>query len=291
MAHVECTCQRCGKTFPVRPYRANVARFCSYACTHPAQIDLICETCDKPFTRAASGAVSAQYCSNACRGIARRVAVPDRFWPKVDKDGPLPDRHPEFGACWLWTGGTTNGYGSFTIDRREVGAHNAAYRLASGGLIPKGMAVCHTCDVRLCVRNDEPGTYVVGGIEYPRWGHLFCAPHTVNSMDMVEKGLHAHGERHMSRTKPEVLVRGDQHWTRRMPERLRRGDENPMRQHPEFVQGERNGNARLTTDQVLEIRRVWAEGGVTQTALSLRYGVSGVLIGLIVRGKAWKHLL
>ena len=39
-----------------------------------------------------------------------------RFWSHVDKDGPVPERKPELGPCWLWTGCVNHrGYGRFSI--------------------------------------------------------------------------------------------------------------------------------------------------------------------------------
>ena len=61
----------------------------------------------------------------------------ERFWPKVDKSGD----------CWLWTGGTVQGYGSFGIPPdRKVRAHRFAYELLVGP-IPPGMGLDHrpTC--------------------------------------------------------------------------------------------------------------------------------------------------
>jgi hypothetical protein len=51
--------------------------------------------------------------------------------------------------------------------------------------------------------------------------------------------------------------------------------------------GEANGNARLTQDQVAEIRRRYAAGGVRQVDLAAEFGVSQPMIGYIVRGEHW----
>jgi hypothetical protein len=32
------------------------------------------------------------------------MSLPERFWKKVDKNGPVPAHRPELGPCWLWTG-------------------------------------------------------------------------------------------------------------------------------------------------------------------------------------------
>ncbi len=54
-------------------------------------------------------------------------------------------------TCWLWTGITNRGgYGSF----KGKGAHRVILQL-HGKEIPKGMVVCHKCDVRNCVRPEH----------------------------------------------------------------------------------------------------------------------------------------
>jgi hypothetical protein len=54
--------------------------------------------------------------------------------------------------------------------------------------------------------------------------------------------------------------------------------------------GESNGCAKLTADQVEEIRRRYAAGNVTQTALAREYGVSRFPIWAIVHNKKWTHV-
>ena len=69
------------------------------------------------------------------------------------------------------------------------------------------------------------------------------------------------------------------------------------------ARGERNGGSRLTEAQVLEIRRLYAEGdatrrpcgrrkseSVTQMDLALDYNVSQTVICSIVRRKSWTHI-
>ena len=67
------------------------------------------------------------------------------------------------------------------------------------------------------------------------------------------------------------------------------GDRNHIRKNPSVVQGERNANARLKADQVREIRRRAADG-VPNVSLARQYGVTGSLIGQIVRRTAWRSI-
>lgn len=78
-------------------------------------------------------------------------------------------------GCWLWLGSTGNsGYGKLRIGHtQDVSAHRASFATFKG-LIPSGMCVLHSCDVRLCVNPD----------------HLFIGTKSDNTRDMVRKGRH-----------------------------------------------------------------------------------------------------
>lgn len=119
-------------------------------------------------------------------------SLEERFWSRVRKTG----------TCWEWLGKPNNyGYGRISRDGTpdaEVGAHRLAYEWASGEGVPDGFLVCHTCDVRHCVRNDEPGWYEINGITRPRFGHLWLGTEADNAGDMVAKGRSLSGERHLN---------------------------------------------------------------------------------------------
>jgi len=57
------------------------------------------------------------------------------------------------------------------------------------------------------------------------------------------------------------------------------------------TEGSKNGQAVLNEAAVLEIRRLWNNGDVTQVALGKQFGVTFQTINLIVNGKTWKHIL
>ena len=54
--------------------------------------------------------------------------------------------------------------------------------------------------------------------------------------------------------------------------------------------GERHGNSKLCSSGVLAIRTEYAAGGVSQSELARRHGVTKTLIGYVVRGEIWKHV-
>lgn len=109
------------------------------------------------------------------RITASQPASGPDLWRKLEARA-IPE--PNSG-CLLWLGGVNkDGYGQFAIRRRQHGAHTVAL-MATKGPIPKGMFVCHRCDVRSCI-NPE---------------HLFLGTHADNMADRDAKGRAARGER------------------------------------------------------------------------------------------------
>jgi hypothetical protein len=56
------------------------------------------------------------------------------------------------------------------------------------------------------------------------------------------------------------------------------------------AKGEENGQSKLTDPDVINIRELFQAGGVTQTQLSLQFGVSKTTISDVIRRKVWKHI-
>ncbi len=92
--------------------------------------------------------------------LHRKRPVDERFWEKVDKNGPIPGIRPDLGPCWIWTANCANhGYGSFRLDGQTYSAPVLAHQLLVGP-IPSGHEPDHLCRVRACVRvilGDQPG--------------------------------------------------------------------------------------------------------------------------------------
>jgi hypothetical protein len=60
--------------------------------------------------------------------------------------------------------------------------------------------------------------------------------------------------------------------------------------HGTHQRGECNVKSKLTPEQVLEIRPLYATGDYTQKQLAKMFGVHDTLIGKIVNRKIWKHI-
>lgn len=102
-----------------------------------------------PATRQRPGAVDDTF--REVPSVAKRTAE-ERFWAKVDRNGPIPDYAPELGPCWIWTANTSGGtgYGNFWLGRSYGKAHRFSYELMKGA-IPDGLDLDHLCRVRACV--------------------------------------------------------------------------------------------------------------------------------------------
>jgi hypothetical protein len=68
------------------------------------------------------------------------------------------------------------------------------------------------------------------------------------------------------------------------------GDKHPSHVHPEMIRrGESSSHHRLTSEQVLAIRKAQQEGA-PRRALATEYGVDRSTIDAIVHRKTWKHI-
>lgn len=80
----------------------------------------------------------------------------ERFWAKVDKNGPGPD--PKWGAegrCWKWMAAhSPQGYSRFDGPEGDGNAHRASYIL-NVGPIPSGHYIDHICHNRGCINPEH----------------------------------------------------------------------------------------------------------------------------------------
>lgn len=140
-----------------------------------------CRTCAAPLVvRPRDPARPAKFCSPACYHAGRTAGAVDRFWSRVDKNGPVPAHRPELGPCWVWTGQRSpKGYGVIWWHGRNERAHRVAWELVNGP-VAEELWVLHACDNRAC---SNPL-------------HLFLGDNLANNQDKAAKGRHVYGASH-----------------------------------------------------------------------------------------------
>jgi len=189
-------------------------------------------------------------------------------------------------------GTRAKGYGKFKADDIHEPAHRVAYELFFGERIPPDLFACHHCDNPPCVN------------PY----HIFPATAVENTQDAVQKGRHVHGERqHLSKlTEKQVLeIRVDRRTHREIADEygiaqtlvgmikrkliwkhLRGPTIN--RHHKTGARGNRNGHAKLTDEQVREIRAL--KGKESGVSVATRYPIGSSMVYNIWCGISWQHV-
>ena len=105
-------------------------------------------------------------------------SLEERFWSKVDKDGPTMDHMDS--NCWVWTAYKRSGYGVIYVNGKNQRAHRLSLSFVLGRM-PQPCAL-HACDNRACVRP----------------GHLREGTHSENETESYGRGRKQpmSGERH-----------------------------------------------------------------------------------------------
>lgn len=213
-----------------------------------------------------------------------------RFWKKVRKTE----------SCWQWIGAKTgSGYGAIRTGTKgtpQIGAHVASW-LINRGPIPDDLCVLHNCP-----DGDDPGCV--------NPAHLFLGTQADNARDKCNKGRWKggapSGERCGSARLSETQVKEIFNIGNSVPHRelakrysvshatirnilhgITWRETNAGLSHPAIgrPRGVRNTNAKLTSDQVREIRT----SSNTQRELASVYGVHQAAIWAVLHYKTWKE--
>lgn len=153
--------------------------------------------------------------------------------------------------CWIWMAYKNNyGYGQFGVGDKILSAHRIVWTLAHCP-IPNDNNSHGICVLHRCD---------VTSCVNP--DHLFLGTQIDNIRDRDSKGRGNHT----------------------------RGEKHHMRIHPEKARGEANGRAKLTIEQIIDIRTIYAAGGTTQRHLATQFDISEPTINQIIRRKKWAHV-
>lgn len=201
--------------------------------------------------------------------------LPARFWAKTR----VEDRGYDT-PCLIWTAYRLGGYGRFGYKGRTHYAHRLAYEAQIGPLPPSTPGVGrpvldHLCEIKACVNA----------------GHLEVVTNAENLARAVRaRPPRTHcGNGHAlddANRLTEVLPSGRKRWRRLAC----RQDRDARRRAETAARGHRpSPNQRLSEAKATEIRRRYAAGGVSQSALAAEYGVNQTLISMVVRRQIWQR--
>lgn len=221
----------------------------------------------------------------------KRKPLPQRFWIKVDKNGPVI--YPWLENCWTWRPACKRSdYGRIVViddagKHRLDLAHRVSWRLTNG-TIPDATFVLHKCDNKTCV-NPE---------------HLELGTNEKNIKDAVDRGLKAHGLMHPAAAlnKDEVLAihqLRDMGWThtkiaseiginRQMVQSVLSGRRYRDLNLP-VQKGKRFVAHKLTQDDVIRIRSYSRD--FSNARLAKMFGIASSGIHYIRTGQTWEHIL
>lgn len=214
----------------------------------------------------------------------RGVKAVDRFWHHVVRRET---------GCWLFRNNAAS-YGTMRNDSgKNVQAHRFSYELHHGE-IPRGMYVCHKCDVRGCV-NPE---------------HLYAGTHEDNNRDAVERRRHRSAAKMADEARQRRLSPYDAENLRKdyaagftqqqlakkykvsqstVSATIRKAANQGLRNGEKSHRRHGHFRSKITAEQREEIRQKYATGSFTQTQLAVEYGVTQTRVSDIITGRDYKR--
>jgi hypothetical protein len=222
---------------------------------------------------------------------APRIPLEQRFWPKVDRQGP--------DECWPWVGRRNHaGYGRLWWEGRAQLAHRVAWQLTTGP-IPEGLSVLHKCDFPACCRPAHLflGTIADNNADRDRKGRTARMPGASNPRtDLSDEDIMQirarlqNGEyrsdiaRDFSLSAGQISQIGRGATWGHLPT-IPRSSWKPKPFKP-FNVGSQNPNAKLSEAAIRDIRNSPLNG----ITLAGKHNVSKALISRIRNRKSWAHV-
>jgi hypothetical protein len=268
---------------------------------------LVCENpaCQKSFAVPAYRAThtNARFCSIPCYSVAMLLLTSERFWNKVCL---CIHGNDCLYCCHEWTASRNPaGYGLFGVKEADGEWHSRLaprimWELVHNRRIPPSLNALHHCDNPPCVNG---------------W-HVYIDTHAKNAQDAQKRGRLRVGEERSCLTNEQVLSMRDlyrvghtttalgeqfgiessaiwnilagKHW-KHLPAALDPAEIAILRQQHR-PRGGTHWKAKMTEDQVREIRRLRHEGRSART-LAREFGISLTQTKDILRRKSWSHVL
>jgi hypothetical protein len=256
-----------------------------------------CRTCFR------ASHAAGQAARTAAHALRPRRPLVERFFAKVNKNGPVPPHRPELGPCHIWTGALDEeGRGSIFvgpvgtfegINSRAVRVPRVAFYLKFGRW-PTPEA-CHHCDNPPCVRVDHlfEGTHQENMDDAMNKGRMVMPPVRSGTSNVNAK-LNEEVVRYiLSSSSPGIVLARELGVANAQISKVRKrqtwrhvdGLVTPVR--PRIgIRGEANAQAKLTDDDVRFIRT----SALSDRVLGKLLGVHGSLVFLIRHRKAWGHV-
>lgn len=201
----------------------------------------------------------------------------ERFWSKVDKNGPIPAHNPDAGPCWVWTRGCyPDGYPQFSVRLKSLRGGILGFILG-GGTFENGLVVRHVaCRNKKCVNPS----------------HLRSGTQQDNIDDRSRDGTTACGCRNGSYTHPEKVRRGASHHGVINPMCMPRGQNHHAHTKPwTYKRGEQVKASKVTDDIVREIRRAYSAKELNLTQLAEKFQIYFTTVHKIIARQTWKHVV
>lgn len=255
-------------------------------------------------------------------GRAGRFIIPatmkqtpeERFWSKVNKNGAIPTNQPELGACWQWMGAISErtGYGQFSVENSNISPHRFSWELHFGP-IPENASVLQTCrnfgcanPLHLRCKSHEERFFenVIRNENLPNcWEWVgSLRPNGYGVFGVNGESIRSHrwsfGYVRGVALNPEIKILHNCDNPKCVsPFHTRSGtiqdnvDDMVSRGRDFKSKGEDRPEAKLTEQDVRDIRRDYRPWENSMRMLAKKYCVTHVVIKMVIHRRTWRHVI